>query len=199
MPAIETEFKGYRFRSRVEARWAVFFDYLGIKFDYEPEGFEWPGVGRYLPDFYLPNVSCRARKPGVYIEVKSSDYKLTKYDYDRLDQLSIETEKPVIVGFGLPPVGNYHEVTYSQECCYEGFLDDAGKPCVSWDDPMLFISCYRCGRMRFEHSTGSKLICHSCPPQSVYRDGSPKAQRADSDAANLVSALLIARGERFGT
>ena len=29
--AIETKYKGYRFRSRLEARWAVFFDALGIK------------------------------------------------------------------------------------------------------------------------------------------------------------------------
>lgn len=48
--AIETRYKGYRFRSRLEARWAVFFDALGLKWEYEPEGFELPS-GRYLPDF----------------------------------------------------------------------------------------------------------------------------------------------------
>ena len=37
--AIETYYKGYRFRSRLEARWAVFFDAAGIKYEYEPEGF----------------------------------------------------------------------------------------------------------------------------------------------------------------
>lgn len=49
--AIETRYKGYRFRSRLEARWAVFFDALGIKWEYEPEGFELPDGTRYLPDF----------------------------------------------------------------------------------------------------------------------------------------------------
>jgi hypothetical protein len=38
--AIETHYKGYRFRSRLEARWAVFFDALGYEWQYEPEGFE---------------------------------------------------------------------------------------------------------------------------------------------------------------
>ena len=38
--AIETEYSGHKFRSRLEARWAVFFDSLGIKWEYEPEGFE---------------------------------------------------------------------------------------------------------------------------------------------------------------
>ena len=37
---IETIYNGYRFRSRLEARWAVFFDKIGIKYQYEPEGYE---------------------------------------------------------------------------------------------------------------------------------------------------------------
>lgn len=53
--AIETEYNGYRFRSRLEARWAVFFDSLGIEYEYEIEGFEIDGV-RYLPDFYIPSI-----------------------------------------------------------------------------------------------------------------------------------------------
>lgn len=48
--AIETRYKGYRFRSRLEARWAVFFDALGLTWEYEPEGFE-TDAGWYLPDF----------------------------------------------------------------------------------------------------------------------------------------------------
>lgn len=52
--AIETIYKGFRFRSRLEARWAVFFDALGVQWDYEKEGFELGEAGRYLPDFWLP-------------------------------------------------------------------------------------------------------------------------------------------------
>jgi hypothetical protein len=59
MKAIETRYKGYRFRSRLEARWAVFFDSLGIEWQYEPEGFEKEDsegfIYRWLPDFYLPH------------------------------------------------------------------------------------------------------------------------------------------------
>ena len=50
MRAIQTEWKGYKFRSRLEARWAVFFDRMGLQWEYEPEGFELGGL-RYLPDF----------------------------------------------------------------------------------------------------------------------------------------------------
>ena len=60
---IETEYNGYRFRSRLEARWAYFFDLLGIKYEYEPEGFLLGAGVRYLPDFYLPEME-------TYVEVK---------------------------------------------------------------------------------------------------------------------------------
>jgi hypothetical protein len=69
--AIETAYKGCRFRSRLEARWAVFFDALGIEWQYEPEGFEVvygpdsADVHRYLPDFYLP-------KSKTYVEIKGT-------------------------------------------------------------------------------------------------------------------------------
>lgn len=61
--AIETVYKGLRFRSRLEARWAVFFDTANIPYEYEPEGFELPDGTRYLPDFYLPEYDW-------YVEVK---------------------------------------------------------------------------------------------------------------------------------
>ena len=54
---IETEWNGYRFRSRLEARWAVFFDTLGIPYEYEVQGYRIDGVS-YLPDFWLPKQDC---------------------------------------------------------------------------------------------------------------------------------------------
>lgn len=54
MKAIETSYKGYRFRSRLEARWAVFFDAVNIVWRYEVEGYTFDSGLCYLPDFYLP-------------------------------------------------------------------------------------------------------------------------------------------------
>ena len=69
---IETVYKGYRFRSRLEAKWAVFFDAMGIRYEYEYEGYERHfGNGetiKYLPDFYLPD-------SGLHAEVKGVDYR----------------------------------------------------------------------------------------------------------------------------
>ena len=50
---LETIYNGYRFRSRLEARWAIFFDALGIDYEYEKEGYDLQGTW-YLPDFWLP-------------------------------------------------------------------------------------------------------------------------------------------------
>lgn len=47
---IQTRAYGRLFRSRLEARWAVFFTSLGLTWEYEPEGFELDGE-LYLPDF----------------------------------------------------------------------------------------------------------------------------------------------------
>ena len=49
---IETAYHGYRFRSRLEARWAVFLDHLRIPWEYEPQGYVVDGVP-YLPDFLI--------------------------------------------------------------------------------------------------------------------------------------------------
>lgn len=69
---IETHYAGCRFRSRLEARWAVFFDTLGVPWEYEPQGFEvGPDMIRrwYLPDFYLPTL-------GTWVEAKGDPLRL---------------------------------------------------------------------------------------------------------------------------
>ncbi len=48
MIALETMYRGVVFRSRLEARWAVFFDWMYIRWEYEKEGVDLH-VGRTLP------------------------------------------------------------------------------------------------------------------------------------------------------
>jgi hypothetical protein len=50
IPAIETRAYGCRFRSRLEARWAVFLTEAGFDWEYEPEGAALAS-GNYLCDF----------------------------------------------------------------------------------------------------------------------------------------------------
>ena len=58
--AIETKLMGFTFRSRLEARWAAFFELCGWKWDYEPVDFD-----GWVPDFVLYGA-----KSMTYVEVK---------------------------------------------------------------------------------------------------------------------------------
>lgn len=73
--AIPTYYKGINFRSRLEARWAVIFDRLGIDWHYEVEGYNIevePGLTiRYLPDFLLRGGTTRCPDP-LFVEVKGN-------------------------------------------------------------------------------------------------------------------------------
>jgi hypothetical protein len=62
---IPTMYNGYRFRSRLEARWAVFFDAEGWAYSYESQGYDLGGV-RYLPDFHLTERDQWVEVKGVF-------------------------------------------------------------------------------------------------------------------------------------
>lgn len=99
---IETHYNGYRFRSRLEARWAVFFDAAGIKYEYEPEGFELKSGKKYLPDFWLPDFK-------IYVEIKpllGFDDSCRKDIYNEQDKLCVdfrnEVGKAILLYRGAP-------------------------------------------------------------------------------------------------
>lgn len=118
---IETEYKGYRFRSRLEARWAVFFDAVGAKWEYEPEGFQLKDGTRYLPDFLLHGVRGRgANKEGdIYIEVKGI---LTEEDLHKIEMFPM----PIII-FGQIPDATWKEGFYSDGTHYAHWAFDYNK------------------------------------------------------------------------
>lgn len=77
--AIETIYNGYRFRSRLEARWAVFFDTLGVEYEYEPEGFDLGNGEKYLPDFLLSLPEGKS-----WFEIKHSEWEPKESDHRKL-------------------------------------------------------------------------------------------------------------------
>lgn len=94
---VETRYKGYRFRSRLEARWAVFFDTLGIKWEYEPEGFDLGALGWYLPDFWLLDMK-------IWVEVKPEA--ASPLEKEKVYRLSALRQEYVLLLEGYP---GYHE------------------------------------------------------------------------------------------
>jgi len=93
--AIPTKYNQHRFRSRLEAKWAILFDELGLKWGYETEGFILPDNTPYLPDFYFPELDC-------YAEVKPKLF--TDAEYNKAAQLDkpcllLDEPKPTLKKF----------------------------------------------------------------------------------------------------
>lgn len=104
---IETIYNGYRFRSRLEARWAVFFDALGIEYEYEPEGYDLGDVGWYLPDFWLPQVK-------MFAEIKPT--KFTPSEWEKCWQLCKQSDCGVLMLVGTPAQKPYWGFTPGNYC-----------------------------------------------------------------------------------
>lgn len=103
--AIETTYAGHRYRSRCEARWAIFLDVLNIAFNYELEGFELES-DYYLPDFYLPQVKSYAEvKPGTF----------SPKETEKCHQLADFTGCPVLMLDGPPAAKSYYAALPSED------------------------------------------------------------------------------------
>jgi hypothetical protein len=63
----KTIHNGYYFRSRLEARWGLFFDFLNLRYLYEPKSFHMPNNTTYTPDFYLPDMNLWIEIKPVYV------------------------------------------------------------------------------------------------------------------------------------
>lgn len=92
-----TEYAGVAFRSQLEARWAVYFDSVGLQWLYEPKRFAL-GYRTYLPDFHFP-------KCDVWAEVKPM--RLTAQENLAVIALAMLTNRPVIKLIGKPNPETY--------------------------------------------------------------------------------------------
>lgn len=133
---IQTEYKGYLFRSRLEARWAVFFDAVEIKYEYEPEGFKLSDGTMYLPDFYLSESKS-------FFEVKGV---MTGVDMHKIKAFVAEAGIPVTIG--------YSDFTF-QACdnwTYEG--DAVGSYTIADKEWSVLAECRECGKKWFMGTNG---------------------------------------------
>lgn len=164
MKAIETKYNGYRFRSRLEARWALFFGVQLILYEYEPEGYILSDGTWYLPDFWLPQVK-------MWAEVKPVE--LTEKENLKCKLLAEESGYPCLMLIGPPNFINYDAwvrwkprdnitelVDYSLVDTYLPHERDEGRfPCFSYcrpgscqDYPDIYLLAVDMSRSaRFEH------------------------------------------------
>ena len=174
MKAIETVYNGYKFRSRLEARWAVFFDALGVEWEYEKQGFDLDEAGKYLPDFWLPGLDC-------WIEIKGSEPTESEQDKGRL--LGEHTGKRVVCFFGRIEF-------FDKQNSNSGYL-----LAPYWDNLYFWCVCPDCGAIdiRFE-GRSDRMPCKKlgCPRHSGNQD-----REHTYNHPRIMFAILAARQARF--
>jgi hypothetical protein len=169
--AIETKYDGRHFRSRAEARWAVFFKALKIPYEYEPEGFVLPDGRRYLPDFRLQLMSG-GKLRDFWVEVKPA-----QWNDDGKMEIFAKTLQPWQRATVLPSIDSYKTNPYDLWVWFHEHGDTGH----------CFCTCPSCGAVGFEFSGEyDRLGC--C--QSL---GSGRKKKS------VEVALDLALSERFGT
>ena len=185
---IETHYKGYRFRSRLEARWAVFFDALGMKWEYEKEGYALPGGEWYLPDFWLEGLDSWIEIKGIYP---------TDEETQKAGALCAGTQKRVFILIGTP---EQPELVTSSDMSAHAFFPGTGIDLpdqygYSWDCQYYFCECPFCGYIGIEFNGRSDRL-----PCKKIR-GCAKSPHGDkgynSNTPRLVKAYAAAKSARF--
>lgn len=172
---IETRYNGRFFRSRLEARWAVFFDAIHQPWLYESEGFDLGEAGRYLPDFFLPKQKC-------WIEIKGTNP--TRDEERKARALAIYADMPVYIFIG--NVG--HQVNEG----YPPGNSNAGEGALIFgateDMQYAWCVCPRCLRYGIAYFGRAERICGDCGlPEKTYTYDHP----------SLIRAFDVANSHRF--
>lgn len=110
---LETLYAGRLFRSRTEARWAVFFDKMGFRWEYEKEGYDLYGI-KYLPDFWLTDFN-------MFFEVKGK--KPTEIELEKCQRLANKTKFKTLIGIGQPSEYGQIKVCFPKESDSSNFKD----------------------------------------------------------------------------
>lgn len=180
VPAIQTQYEGCLFRSRLEARWAVVFDTLGLRWRYEPEGFALPNGQGYLVDFYLVGIG--------YVEIKPTT-ELDNHKWDQWCESNMEIEDFIAYRF----MGDIPSPSYDVMPDREVLSIDAmfGGMSGGLDHGYSFCVCpmKTCGKVGIQFEGRGERICKHDPL-------SDKAYTGDS--AKIKVAYIAARSMRFG-
>lgn len=202
MKAIETVYNNYRFRSRLEARWAVFFDTLGIEYRYEPEGYDLDGLW-YLPDFWLPQQQCwveiKGQEPTIEEENKCVRLQMHSNTLVHLfsgDIPSVDRPGTIYTYLANPDFGtspDEYECVRGEcygwcECPFCGKLDIADHRSIEFMSCKCFDKCFNIDKM-----IGAL--------QQVYPDDMPahiyKRLFEWGDTPRIEAAYIAARQARF--
>lgn len=187
--AIQTRYAGCHFRSRLEARWAVFLDTLGVPWEYEPQGFEWGANeidafagkervegGRYLPDFWLPSIK-------TWFEVKGATPTDDEHRVHR--EFALVTGDRHVTAFGDIP-RSVDELETCTEWMTSMILNGGA------DNHYLWCVCPSCDKFGIEFDGRGARVCGRSTHGKLYGD---KAYTYDDP--RILFAYEQARSARF--
>lgn len=137
LKSIPTVFNKVIYKSRLEARWAVFFDKLGVEAFYEYEGFQLRD-GWYVPDFYVPSMNA-------WFEVKPTEF--TYHESQLLYELGEATGRRVVFLSG--------DMVYRDPEDHNGL---GGFEC-DCDEPYFFCVCPHCFKVGIEFDGRGARVC----------------------------------------
>lgn len=150
--AIPATYSGITFRSRLEARYAVLFDQLGVPWQYEADGRQLAS-GWYLPDFRLP-------RAGLWVEIKPKAP--TSLEVAKCRELCAATGNRVLLAYGdfgwwLPDRGCRDPLS---AICLSPSMDPDGEVvCFGEDHDYEPCLCPVCGEFGFEFEGRGARIC----------------------------------------
>ena len=191
---IETHAYGHRFRSRLEARWAVFLTTLGVRWEYEREGFI-TAKGPYLPDFWLPEL-----RGGIWLEIKPFTTPESDGSWGSLWDDPILSafddahgDCKLYVAHGMPDINEIltgrHDFIYPQgwvEGCHE--------------QSMQFCICPICGTVGLEFDGRAARIdnCDTTTADQLWLLATGHEDKCYNAAdPRIIDALTAARSARF--
>ena len=166
--SMPTTYNGIPFRSRLEARWAIFFDAMSTPWEYEPENFI-TKQGPYLPDFYLPELKS-------FFIVKGEE--LPDDEEEKCWEIARAIDKQFIFAVGaIPPVFNDDYRNFSMWS-------------TNGDWPYFFCRCTVCGALTFQWCG---LADRHCDVGWLSDNG-----LQGHETEEITNALQLARAARYG-
>lgn len=166
MRVLPVTYRGQRFRSRLEARWACFFDSIGVDWVYEREGFDLGGI-YYLPDFWLIREKLWVEVKGEYPD---SDALLKAF------RLAQATGHDVMIVWGEPIVKG---AGFDVKPLYDGMLFSPREGSVYVEEHVIFHRCRGCDNLAVApHPEIRGWLLHKIYGPCSRKDGPCKCEKS---------------------
>jgi hypothetical protein len=159
------------YRSKTEARWAAWFDKVGVEFYYEPSNIAL-GFCNYIPDFYLPDL-------GAYFEVKAGNFGETQIR--KIKRLAEVTRQDVFLfgdGRFAEKDGDRHGYGYVWRPDGQLYGDNM----FTW---AVCPICDKAGIALLGRATGLRCRCVRKTVRTLYADDNARLLRAYKHVSGL--------------